>query len=103
MPLATQGDCKLDLRRSITLPGYPPLGGLEDGTGRAAGRQRRAVFCVPLPRAPRQAESNRAGIRPLGGWSPSRFRVSYAIISTAIINAVVIGMNARKDFVFRLL
>lgn len=99
VPLATQRDCRLDLRRSITLPGYPPRVGLEDGTQRAAGRQRRAVFCAPLPR---QAESNRAGMRPLGGWSLSRFGVSYAIISTAI-NAVVIGTDARKDFVFRLL
>lgn len=51
VPLATQGDCKLDLRWSLTLPGYPPRGGLEDGTGRTAGRQRRAVFCAP-PTAP---------------------------------------------------
>lgn len=64
MPLATRR-LRLDLRRSMTLPGYPPRVGLEDGTQRPAGRQRRAVFCAPLPR---QAESKRAGIRPLGGF-----------------------------------
>lgn len=71
--------------------------------GQPGGSAELFFACPPPPRAPRQAESNRAGIRPLGGWSPSRFGVSYAIISTAIINAVVIGMDARKDFVFRLL
>ena len=36
------------------------------------------------------------------GLASDHWGVSYAIISTAI-NAVVIGTDARKDFVFRLL